>query len=343
MHHLKMVIFGITYGIASPVPGLDGGTFFILFNVYEDFIHAANLTNIRKKLPVALLFLLGCIAGLFGISNLMMRLLNNHEMIMYFSFIGLILGCIPMIYKKSAFNIKAAPPLSEGSGSGIHSRCSGGVYTDEVGDAKHRATRPASEACERVWGLTPAKQACASTGHPASKRSLREGRAPLKMRAKHIAIFAISLAVMLFLAFYGTDPDTYDYMHQLYETSTSLVWVFFASAASAVGMLVPGVGGAILMIVLGIYTIYIEAVASLDMTVLLTMAAGMVFGILSGIKIVRKILTTYPGELYCAILGFTIGSVFIVFPGFAANLTGLLSIVSMVLFAIIAYQFSKKS
>jgi len=31
-----------------------------------------------------------------------------------------------------------------------------------------------------VWGLTPAKQACASTGHPASKRSLREGSAPLK-------------------------------------------------------------------------------------------------------------------------------------------------------------------
>jgi len=48
---------------------------------------------------------------------------------------------------------KAAPPLP--GGSGIHSRCSGGA-----------------------WGLTPAKQACISTGHPASKQSLREGRAP---------------------------------------------------------------------------------------------------------------------------------------------------------------------
>ena len=51
---------------------------------------------------------------------------------------------------------KAAPPLPEGSGSGIHSNCSNGN-----------------------WGITPAEQACTSTGHPASKCSLREGSAPL--------------------------------------------------------------------------------------------------------------------------------------------------------------------
>ena len=280
-----MIIFGATYGMASPIPGLDGGTFFILFNVYESFIHAANLRNIRKKLPTVLLFAIGCIAGLFGISRLMILLLNNHEMVMYFCFMGLILGCVPMIYKKSALEIH----LRRGV---IH------------GARMHRTRYIVS----------------------------------LPNLVKTAAIFTIALALMLFLAFYGTDPDTYD---QLYEVPAglSLAWVFFASA---VGMLVPGVGGALLMIVLGIYTTYIETVANLDIATLLTMATGMVVGILSGIKIVRKILTTYPGELYCAILGFTIGSVFIVFPGFAANLTGLLAIVGMVVFTVIAYLFSKK-
>ena len=50
---------------------------------------------------------------------------------------------------------KTAVPLSEGSESGIQSCCSGGVYTDEVGDAKHRAPRPVSVAYERAWGRAP--------------------------------------------------------------------------------------------------------------------------------------------------------------------------------------------
>ena len=69
-------------------------------------------------------------------------------------------------------NKKAATPLPEGSVAGIHSARNGGV-----------------------WGLTPAKQACISTGHPASKQSLREGSAPLFLevlliRGGEAAVFA---------------------------------------------------------------------------------------------------------------------------------------------------------
>jgi putative membrane protein len=270
MKHLKTSVLGLLYGIASPIPGLDGGTFFILFNVYEDLIHSANLTNIRKKLPIVLLFLVGCAVGLLVISNLMMYLLANHGMIMYFSFAGLILGCVPMIYKKSALNVSK-----------------------------------------------------------------------YKISFKNFAIFAIALALMLVFAF-GTQPDTFEYITPIYETSAGLAWLFFASAISSVGMLIPGVGGAILMLVLGIYTIYIEALANLNWVILITFATSMAVGILCGIKIVRKILVKYPGELYCAILGFTIGSVFVVLPGFSASLEGVLAIVSAAVFTVAAYQFSKR-
>jgi len=271
MSHLKMLIFGFAYGISSPIPGFDGGTFFILFNMYERFIHAANLRNIRKKLPVVTPFAIGCIAGLLSIGVIMMYLLDNFQMIMHFVFMGLIIGCIPMIYRKSALDI-----------------------------SKH------------------------------------------KLKITNIIIFIIALAIMLLLSFITTDSQTYDYLYPIYDVPVPLIMVFFASAVSSVGMLIPGVGGAILMLVLGIYTIYIEALATRDWQVLLTLVGGMVFGILCGIKVVKKILVTYPHELYCAILGFTFGSVVVVFPGFAANFEGLLSIVFMVLFTAIAYLFSKK-
>ena len=272
MKSLKMTILGIAYGVTSPVPGFDGGTFFILFNVYEDFIHGAKIANIKKKLPVFLPFLLGALGGLFGISNLMAYLLNYHEIIMYFSFAGLILGCTPLIYKKSALNLRT-----------------------------HQIT------------------------------------------LKNTIIFVVSLILMLILAFRGTAPEEYDYIYLLYETGPPLVWIFFASIISSIGMLIPGVGGAILMLVLGTYNAYIEALANLNIIVLLTFVAGMACGLLLGIRVVRKTLVTYPGELYCAILGFTLGSVFVVFPGFSASLEGVLAIFSGIAFTLFAYFISNKA
>ena len=57
-------------------------------------------------------------------------------------------------------------PLPGGSVAGIHSRRSeqserfprlrsGGVYTDEVGDAKHRATRPSKLCLQEGLGQRP--------------------------------------------------------------------------------------------------------------------------------------------------------------------------------------------
>ena len=268
MKPLKMAVFGITFGVASPIPGLDGGTFFILFNVYEDFINSAKLSAVKEKWRSWLPFLIGCALGLFGVSNLMLFLLRNHELIMYYSFVGLIIGCIPMIYKKSAFN-----------------------------------------------------------------------RANADFSAVNIAIFAIALAVMIFLA-YIADRSGGDTNLYAYSTAVSLAWIFFAAAISALGLLIPGVGGALLMLVLGIYTVYIEALAGFDFIVLITLAAGMVFGILSGLRLVRKILRVYPTRLYCAILGFTIGSVYVVIPGFSANVEGALAILFCALFVVVAYKLS---
>jgi len=66
-----------------------------------------------------------------------------------------------LTYLTNHYLQEAATPLPEGSGSGIYSRYSGGVYTDEVGDAKHRATRPVSAAYERVWGSAPLEEQAA--------------------------------------------------------------------------------------------------------------------------------------------------------------------------------------
>ena len=58
-------------------------------------------------------------------------------------------------------------------------------------------------------------------------------------------------------------------------------------------MLVPGVGGSLMMLVMGIYALYIEAVSTLNIILLVTFGISMVLGVLAGIIITKKILELF--------------------------------------------------
>ena len=265
---LKGAALGLLYGAVSPIPGISGGTLFVFFNIFEDFFNSANWANLKKNLPMLISFLFGCLGGLLGVSIVIMHLITYYEQIMYFSFIGLILGCIPMIYKKAT--------------------------------------------------LTKVKRSSA-------------------------AIFIIAFSFMLFLAFTGGELYTNTSLEDLERiTVTLVVWVFIASFISSIAILIPGVGGSIMMLAFGIYTIYIESIATLNPIMLPVLIISMALGIVAGIKIIQKMLASCPQALYGALLGFIIGSIFIIYPGFYFNAEGLFSIVCLILFATLTYKLSRK-
>lgn len=268
MKKLTGLIYGLIYGSLSPMPGVSAGTLGIFLNIFDRFFRAVSLANAKKNWLVILIFLSGWGIGLFGISHVIVFLLKNYGQIVYFSFIGLILGCIPMIFKKAK---------------------------------------------------------------------------PGKFSVKSFAIFAVSLALMLFIVI----NSSYVYsdnasQEQYYMTPALFVWLFFTSSVSGMAMLIPGVGGALMMLVFGIYEIYIEAVAALDIIPLIAMGTGMTFGILAGIKLIKKLLEIHPQLLYSSIFGFIIASIYFIFPGFSAGLIqGVLSVILAISFAILAYRLSK--
>ena len=164
-----------------------------------------------------------------------------------------------------------------------------------------------------------------------------------KVKLRHIGIFIIALAFMLIIAFNAGDLSTNRTIEQLGGiTPALLAWLFFTSLVSASAMLIPGVGGSIMMLVFGIYTVYIEAVATLNLVILSVLVAGMILGILAGIVLTKKLLKFYSQALYCTILAFIIGSLFIIYPGFSMDLEGLLSIVFAFLCASLTFFLSKK-
>jgi len=102
------------------------------------------------------------------------------------------------------------------------------------------------------------------------------------------------------------------------------------------------VGGSLMMIALGIYTVYLESVSTLNVILLVVFGVSMVLGVLVGIIVTKKLLESFSKLLYSAICGFIVGSLLIIFPGFSANTEGLASIILAGLCFAFAYWLSKK-
>ena len=102
---------GIIVGIGGIAPGLSGSVLLVIFGLYQKTINAIG--TIFKDFKKNLMFLIPLFAG-FGVGVLLFSkivdfLLNNFEMQTRFTFLGLIIGTIPLFYKevkKEGFNKK---------------------------------------------------------------------------------------------------------------------------------------------------------------------------------------------------------------------------------------------
>lgn len=100
--HLKNLISGLIVGIANIIPGVSGGTMAVILGVYQPMIEIMGLKNVRKNIPFIVPFGIGMLAGIIAFSNIIQFLLANFEMATKFSFIGLILGSVPLIWKNAS-------------------------------------------------------------------------------------------------------------------------------------------------------------------------------------------------------------------------------------------------
>ena len=69
---------------------------------------------------------------------------------------------------------------------------------------------------------------------------------------------------------------------------------------------------------------------------------GVAAGGILGVKVIKNMLRFHPQVLYCAILGLMVGSIFVIWPGFASGLEGILAAAGFVAFTAAAYFLSSK-
>ena len=166
-----------------------------------------------------------------------------------------------------------------------------------------------------------------------------------KMKPRNIAVFICALIFTIALAFASDGAQTNKTLEQLGGISPSLIaWIVFASFISTIVMVLPGISGSVAMLLLGTYTVSIEAVSTFNIVILSAIGVGVLLGGLTGVKFVKIMLKAHPRALYSAVLGLIIGSAFMIYNmvGFSPDINGILSIIFMLMFAALTYLFSKK-
>lgn len=133
-------------------------------------------------------------------------------------------------------------------------------------------------------------------------------------RLRYIWATVIALTAVLALDFWGSlvaaadNTAAWDMGHGI-----------FYGMILALGTIVPGISSSFLLIYLGAYQGYLNAIAAVDFAVLGPMALGFMIAALPLIKMVEIFFRRYHGASYYAVLGFLIGSMVIVFPGLAGG------------------------
>ncbi len=115
------------------------------------------------------------------------------------------------------------------------------------------------------------------------------------------------------------------------------------------GKIIPGISSSFFLIILGLYEYILSIMANpfslglYDYIKLIPFVIGVLIGLVLLIKLINYLLNNYFINTYSAIIGFVIGSIFAIFPGFKFEFNYILSVVFLILSFYFTYKMSKNN
>ncbi|MEX0618201.1 MAG: DUF368 domain-containing protein [Pseudohongiellaceae bacterium] len=116
---------------------------------------------------------------------------------------------------------------------------------------------------------------------------------------------ALMLGVLLTLAISSLTPRTGD---------VSAVYLFFCGMIAICAMILPGLSGAFLLLILGVYNNVMEALIAFDLPVIAVFVSGCAIGLLGFSRLLGWALYRHPQVSYAGLTGMLLGSVYVLWP-----------------------------
>jgi putative membrane protein len=90
--------------------------------------------------------------------------------------------------------------------------------------------------------------------------------------------------------------------------ASSLTYLFFSGALAICAMILPGISGSFILVLLGSYPTVLNAVHERNLSVLLVVGAGAIFGLLSFSKLLKWLFEHFKNATLTVLVGFIAGS-----------------------------------
>jgi putative membrane protein len=129
------------------------------------------------------------------------------------------------------------------------------------------------------------------------------GKQVKQYNAGTITLFLLGSA----LAFWITTLETL-------QGSDNLMYIFFAGAIAICAMILPGISGAFILLVLGVYQIVIGAIHDRDLKLIAIFGIGCIIGLLTFSRVLKWLLNNTRPQTLAVLSGFLLGSLNKIWP-----------------------------
>ena len=322
MEYPKNIIKGVVIGISMMVPGVSGGTMAIVLGIYDKLVHsvAAIFKDFRKNILFLVQFGIGGAAGVLIFSRLMEGAMTRYPYIMRYLIMGVIMGGLPLLYKKA----------SESGADTQRNKVGTGESSIDVQDDKTHTPRDKQDGRTHTQHNVQRSNAHARQNTRISKTCAQENRAAIRRTAGSVSgstvgsasgstagsvtdyIFLVLGAAIVLLM--TLEPESLINM-ATDGSLTSYIFLLISGVIIAVGVVLPGISWSFMLLVLGMYEITLNAINTFNIPFLIPLGIGMVLGIFGTAKAIERFLQKYPRKTYMLIIGFVAGSLVEVYPG----------------------------
>lgn len=138
---------------------------------------------------------------------------------------------------------------------------------------------------------------------------LKEAKSKNGFKLQYLAYLSISFCIGIILVYI---ENKYSFQNNV--NHFSFIYLIFSGFLMSTGVIIPGVSSTLILMLLGVYDAYILSISSLYIPFLFPLAVGLILGSICCMKLIKLLLDKFHAQTFYSIIGFTIGSIFVLFP-----------------------------
>lgn len=145
-------------------------------------------------------------------------------------------------------------------------------------------------------------------------------------KRSYLVYFVLSFGITIFVTLLDNNA-----VNTISNSQPGLFMLLLCGGILGFGTIIPGISASFILIYIGVYDSVLAAISGLDVYMLIPLGIGFALSILVFAKLIDILFKKAYGYTYYTILGFVIGSVIPIFPGFGFSIKYLVCVLLLMI------------